>query len=431
MCKEVKYCNADGCERIARTKGYCEKHYGRLKRTGKITLKGEKRVLQDSEGIPVCKAKGCVTSSVRDGYCFKHYVELNNSLAKSIKEDETDTTENNGFEESTNTAFITPTGKIYQQGRTLDVDSEEFKEKQDGYLYPVCSVIECTNRVNGRGCCSKHNIQFRTQGKLKEAKVLICKAENCNKDAKTKGYCGKHYAQILNHGKLTPESEKRPRGVCSVEDCDKPHQAKGYCINHYSQLKRGNIPQPKPVYPDTCIVDGCEKDSVTLGYCTNHRKHMIKYGEIRPNIKSELVDCKVVGCNDKSRTFGYCGMHYKQVKTHGRVVRVHRKELIDRTGTCKVEGCETPHKTRGYCNTHYYNLKNKGLLGNLEIGHDHEPCEIKEPVRGVDVCKEPDCYFKVHKDGLCVKHYYKLKEDMKKLEDQASYWEDEEDFVEV
>ncbi|PHE64133.1 hypothetical protein COF68_04595 [Bacillus toyonensis] len=427
MCKEVKICYADGCERQAKIKGLCDKHYGRLKRTGTIELPNKK-----TGKYSICKAKGCVTESKLSGYCYKHYAEWVNNLKNSVENAETDSLETTEITVNTNTAFLTPKGKIYQQGRTLDVDSEEFKEKQEGYTYPVCSVIECSNRVNGRGCCSKHNIQFRTHGKLKEAKNTVCKAENCSKDAKSRGYCSKHYAQILKHDRLTPEVEINPRGVCSVEDCDKPHKAKGYCINHYNQLKRGNIPQPKPVYPDICIVDGCEKDSVTFGYCTNHRKHMVKYGEIRPDIKSELADCKVVGCDNKRTSLGYCDMHYKQVKTHGKVIWVHKKEQGNKPETCTLEGCTSKNYARGFCHEHYYELRGKGLL--LKQGEEFknmEACEIKEPVRGVDICKEHDCNFKVHKDELCVTHYYKLKEDMKRLADGESYWKDEEDFIEV
>lgn len=35
LCKELRLCSIDGCERVHEAKGYCSMHYKRFKRTGK------------------------------------------------------------------------------------------------------------------------------------------------------------------------------------------------------------------------------------------------------------------------------------------------------------------------------------------------------------------------------------------------------------
>ncbi len=65
----IMQCLVEGCDRTAKHRGYCQKHYARLKRQGKL-----ENLPKKSGGI--CLAEGCdrvVTKHGGFGYCSKHY----------------------------------------------------------------------------------------------------------------------------------------------------------------------------------------------------------------------------------------------------------------------------------------------------------------------------------------------------------------------
>lgn len=67
-----KQCAVEGCETPARSKGYCPKHWARLKRTGTTELAPRASV------VPVCSVEDCGKPSVsrRFPWCQTHYYRV-------------------------------------------------------------------------------------------------------------------------------------------------------------------------------------------------------------------------------------------------------------------------------------------------------------------------------------------------------------------
>ncbi len=63
-----KICTVDGCERNAKTKGLCSKHYLRS-----ITKFSQGRNTKRITGIKICIIPGCESSHESKGFCNKHY----------------------------------------------------------------------------------------------------------------------------------------------------------------------------------------------------------------------------------------------------------------------------------------------------------------------------------------------------------------------
>lgn len=64
-------CAASGCNRPARTAGYCPKHYQQMRRHGRLT---PEREYQSRGGQ--CTAVGCDQPQVAKGLCFRHYQQV-------------------------------------------------------------------------------------------------------------------------------------------------------------------------------------------------------------------------------------------------------------------------------------------------------------------------------------------------------------------
>ena len=57
---------------------------------------------------------------------------------------------------------------------------------------------------------------------------------------------------------------------------------------------------------------------------------------------------------------------------------------------CSVPGCDNPVQAQGLCYKHYQRLRRTGTV---------------EKIKEVKVCSVPGCNNKVHARGLCNKHY--------------------------
>ena len=64
-------CKAEGCEREARTAGYCPRHYQQIRRHGHLTPEREYHPCGES-----CLVKGCQDPQIAKGYCFRHYQQV-------------------------------------------------------------------------------------------------------------------------------------------------------------------------------------------------------------------------------------------------------------------------------------------------------------------------------------------------------------------
>lgn len=61
-------CEAPSCEQVARTVGYCPRHYQQVRRHGRLTPERERIY-----GRTACQIDQCQGKHFAQGYCKKHY----------------------------------------------------------------------------------------------------------------------------------------------------------------------------------------------------------------------------------------------------------------------------------------------------------------------------------------------------------------------
>lgn len=66
----MKSCSVEGCEGKYHAKGYCQRHYKQVERTGGVL--GRDQIHRD----PVCTVEGCERKHWAKGYCQKHYKQV-------------------------------------------------------------------------------------------------------------------------------------------------------------------------------------------------------------------------------------------------------------------------------------------------------------------------------------------------------------------
>lgn len=71
--QEVKLCSVEGCRRIAVTRGWCQAHYRRVWRTGKVDAERSIGARQEAKE---CSIEGCLAIATERGLCHGHYLRL-------------------------------------------------------------------------------------------------------------------------------------------------------------------------------------------------------------------------------------------------------------------------------------------------------------------------------------------------------------------
>jgi hypothetical protein len=73
----------------------------------------------------------------------------------------------------------------------------------------------------------------------------MCSVENCSNKVNARGLCSNHYRAWRKFGNplgVSPRWEARLVTHCTVEGCDKPKKAKGLCSMHCQRVRRHNDP---------------------------------------------------------------------------------------------------------------------------------------------------------------------------------------------
>ena len=152
----MKVCEIQDCERKYFARGFCQTHYQKMRRKGKLP-----QVQFSAEGIP-CKVEGCEEPVRCKELCSRHY------------------------------NYFRRTGKTHK---------EAFEKELD------CRVDGCTRKRRGLGLCNMHYNRFKRTGSTerqnREAK-LECSIPNCTSVSHGRGWCEKHYSR-WRKGALTEE----------------------------------------------------------------------------------------------------------------------------------------------------------------------------------------------------------------------------------
>ena len=116
----------------------------------------------------------------------------------------------------------------------------------------MCSVANCSNKINARGWCSNHYRAWRKFGdplgvslRWQAREITHCTIEGCDKPKKSTGMCSMHLQRLRRSGSTDtpkPKKKKLNEGKCTIissdnRQCTKPLQAKGMCQMHYRRVK--------------------------------------------------------------------------------------------------------------------------------------------------------------------------------------------------
>lgn len=125
--EELKLCSVPDCHRVAVTRGWCQAHYLRWRRTGKtddLRRVGEKR-------NTICEVAGCDRIAITRGLCSTHY------------------------------------GRLKRTGR-VDADRRIGARPSPR----ECSVDKCSAIATERGWCHGHYLRWVRLGELQEERPL-------------------------------------------------------------------------------------------------------------------------------------------------------------------------------------------------------------------------------------------------------------------
>jgi hypothetical protein len=190
-------CSIPECGRQKYVKGFCLKHYARLRRFGNPLL--TKRIIQRSS-IKQCVISNCGKKSIAKSLCDKHYK-----------------------------MFILT-------GRTEKIPTTPVK----GLL---CSVEGCERPRQARGLCSIHYTRVLRRGDVGGALPETNKGDNwkkkcsvagCNDFVKAKGLCRTHYKVFRKKHNLGKH--------CEIEGCNRLSDTEGLCPKHFYHKRRHGDP---------------------------------------------------------------------------------------------------------------------------------------------------------------------------------------------
>lgn len=158
-------CSVDGCDRPAKTRGYCQPHYVRVKKTGSP---GSAQIKHQQRAPLVCIVEGCDRSGSGPGcgrgYCGSHY-------ARWRKTGDPGPAELRGWERAPE----------------------------------VCSVEGCDVTPHARGLCTMHHARWLKHGDPGTAELIHkplgpCTFPGCDNVRHTAGLCTTHHARLVRYG---------------------------------------------------------------------------------------------------------------------------------------------------------------------------------------------------------------------------------------
>ena len=184
-------CAIEECASLAQRtiRGYCETHYNKLWRTGKIPR------VQREPYAPgqTCALDDCVKPVAKGELCNAHYIRKRRygdpRITKSI-----------------------PPG-----------------------TYSTCTIKGCDRPFFTHEWCKLHYERWKTHGDvhwIPAERPKVCAIDGCDRTPDSRGWCPMHYQRWKRHGDATWEPPIYPE-TCTLEGCDKPYRSSGLCESHY------------------------------------------------------------------------------------------------------------------------------------------------------------------------------------------------------
>ncbi|PHE64134.1 hypothetical protein COF68_04600 [Bacillus toyonensis] len=484
---KIKLCSVENCNKPHSSKGYCSKHYHQVITHGRVLTEQEERtrtctvewcnkrhalggyckkhykdvqshgvgVLEQERKEIMCSVEGCNNRHTSNGLCAKHYFQSKTleSDAKIAKQPVKDTyeifktlrsknsTSNTKVEEQPKKiatsnrvklsfkAELTPQGHVYQEGKTLDVLSDEYAKKQEGYSYKVCSVISCETLVLGKGCCRKHLAQFKKSGTLTNDKDSLCNVVNCGRALYKEGYCQSHYENWKIYGVIPPKEEIAPLKVCRIRGCKEERIEEDLCKTHYEQFleyekaekerlekkaESDRLKQVERKFKEEALKVKLKEAEESRRKREEDRKIKAKNKEENKRKreeqaklnaeKRELERVEKEKRKEQRRLESIANYIYEE----GITLDISSKEYKDKQESldykpCIVVDCIRKMDARGCCKKHYHKHLTTGSLAKLPR-KNAKGTNVKEK----PICSVESCNTVSKTKGYCGKHYRQI-----------------------
>lgn len=330
-------CSVDGCEKPAKTRGWCSGHYARWQRHGDplICLRGDG---YGRNHVAACEVDGCETVARTRGLCASHY------------------------------------------------------RKQVRSERGPCSVDGCDTVWQAKGLCVKHYLRMRSWGttddKAPSSLRGSCSVDGCDKPIKARGWCATHWARWRRWGstELPPPSETK---VC--KECNRALPRTRFRTT--SPVCEECWPAWQLAKHGPCRAPGCERVTRAKELCTTHLARFNRWGtfELPERPKPTLDTCH--RCeralppeafpNPRERVCASCLPLLKQER---------RLKRLSRANSVRQSVAEMREAQGGRCAICQVREEDAGRKG-LSLDHDHRT----GAVRGL-LCGRCNCALGLFKD---------------------------------
>ncbi|KAF0682943.1 Aste57867_24956 [Aphanomyces stellatus] len=410
--KDEAKCQHPNCTLLAKTNGFCRKHYNEsLRSTPPTATTAAAAAAPTAVAAPaptrvfppkdpsLCKFPECNTGAKSNGYCRRHFSTL---APPSLAQASAPTPVENAFE-----AF-----RCKQENCVLAVVRNGSCEDHEP---KACLVKDCTVLAKAQGYCMKHSAAAATPAALASDDVplakstALCKSDGCSVPAKMQGYCRLHFTANSATATASSATARAPTQVpCSIEGCIVVAKVQGFCRKHFYEHMHATLKPAESVAgpavgpssntatsPVLCHVDGCRLRAVGQGqHCRLH------LGEVATPPAVTLpptTTCQHTDCTLPAATAGFCRKHFMEVK---------KESGTKDPSLCRFSGCNTVAKLKGFCRRHgnAITAADQPLATNEAEPIDLSMDSPAPPAAAADTCTVSGCKVKASASGLCAKH---------------------------
>lgn len=198
MVQEDAKCLVEGCDKVAKARGWCGMHYKRWHTHGDplVKLYGQPK--------PPCKIDGCDAPAVGHGWCSLHHQRW----------------KRNGGPLATT------------------------RRPPAGFTNKICMVEDCDRPTKSLNWCDMHYARWQRHGSTDKpvrgggkAPGQVCSIEDCEGLVESRGWCERHYRRWRKYGDPLKQGISEITVTCIRGGCRRREARANLCWKHYREAR--------------------------------------------------------------------------------------------------------------------------------------------------------------------------------------------------